>query len=145
MQCPDFEVLRLAGVKYELGWWADYGTHRAITVFNGPYLRDGYTTYAAVSGEHILGAVVVSKESRRPRVLRSHGILVRPAYRRCGVAALIWDAVLVYENPRVVEISIVSDKGKTLYAALQREYPDIRWDVVDCGDRQLRNLRRPKQ
>jgi hypothetical protein len=76
----------------------------------------------------------------RGKKLCSYGTFVMPRCRQAGLAAFMWEMALDYEQPREIEVHLVSDRGLTLVNSLQLKYPRIYWDVHECGDRLLRVL-----
>lgn len=74
-------------------------------------------------------------------LLVSRGTWVRKPERRHGVALKLWELALTMPVDRV-GVTVVSDRGKTLVEKLRVQHPHVVWDVVEDGDRVLRNLRK---
>lgn len=106
---------------------------------------DGIFRYAVVAMEGDRRAGILRYRVDRPSKgkLRSCGTYVWPAYRKLGLAKRMWRSVLRRISPKMVDVVCVSDKGHTLIQSLQREYPTIKWDVVESGGRKLRQLKKP--
>ena len=137
----EYTVVRLPGIRYDVGWYDDMNSDSKIMRFYGPYLQDDYVTYMALRNDKILGMLVVRRHPRNHKRLRDAGTLVRPMYRRMGIGKALWRACLSDENPTEIELSMVSDLGATLTKALQRDYPKYNWRTFDHGNRPLRDLR----
>ncbi len=74
--------------------------------------------------------------------LYAKGTYVWPQWRKEGAGKFLWRTAIDIFNPRVIKVAVVSDLGKTLVNALQRDYPNVRFKMVEYGNRKLRVLRR---
>ena len=137
----NYEVIRLPGVRYDIGWYDDMNCDSKIMRFYGPMFQDDYVTYMAMHDDKVLGMLVLWRHPRNHKLLRDMGTLVKPAYRRMGVGKSLWRTCLSFEKPTEIEVCMVSDLGKTLTRTLERDYPRYNWRVFDHGARALRDLR----
>ncbi len=80
-------------------------------------------------------------EVKGVRVLRSVGTFVWPLYRGINIAQKMWARALSRDRIGRVEVSVVSDRGKTLVEALSRQFPRIQFELRESGDRPLRSLK----
>lgn len=76
------------------------------------------------------------------KTLVSCGTFVKPSLRRCGVAAHLWQAAIKLDKPKGIKVMAASDRGFTLIQHLRERYPKLEWEISQCGDRELRVLRK---
>lgn len=89
------------------------------------------------SGPHVVG---LFKFDLRGRRLISRGTWVSRSARRQGLATKLWGKAIREFGVTSVEVTAVSDRGKTLVDRLTKKFRKVKWNVSYEGDRELRNL-----
>jgi len=99
--------------------------------------KEGYTLYLAMNGIEVLGVLSCKYCGK---TLYSEGTFVRPAWRKKGVATILWRKAL--SGVGYVVVLVASDKGYTLVESLAEQFPRVHFEVVQDGERYLRDIRR---
>lgn len=75
------------------------------------------------------------------KTLKSKGTWVNDKYRKNGIASTLWNKGLAWVKPRIVKVTVCSDRGLTLILSLQERFWRINWIVKkESHGRGLRNL-----
>lgn len=80
----------------------------------------------------------------RARILDSNATYVWPMYRGINIAQHMWTVAIREQRITKVRVRVVSDRGKTLVETLSDEFPDIKFEMVEAGNRALRSLKGSK-
>jgi len=97
----------------------------------------------AKHNEKVVGVVCV-RDCRKPGadegLLRSCGSWVAPEWRQKGLAVRMWRLMLRRTKAEEVSITVITDRGLTLADALRRKIRGVRFNIIESGNRNLRNL-----
>lgn len=78
------------------------------------------------------------------RKLISNATFVWPLYRDVGIAQKMWAHAIAEKKITHVDVTAVSDRGKTLVETLRKQFPEVEFKLVDAGKRKLRALKGAK-
>lgn len=114
-------------------WLSDLAKH-----FNIDYLE--VSTHAVVALDdhgHLAG---IWKYNKTGYHIKSVGTYVHPKHRKLGLAKKLWSQVLENYDIRSVKVIAMTDKGFSLSSSVKEDFPKISWNIVKCGDRDLRRI-----
>jgi hypothetical protein len=77
----------------------------------------------------------------RTRILDANSTFVWPMYRGISIAREMWTTAIQENRVTKVLVRVVSDKGKTLIETLSDQFPEVKFDMEEDGDRPLRSLK----
>lgn len=80
----------------------------------------------------------------RSRTLVSNSTYVWPLYRGINIAQKMWGVAIREQRITKVQVSVISDRGKTLVETLSDEFPHIGFEMIEAGNRALRSLKGSK-
>jgi len=98
-------------------------------------------TYLAVYESKIIG---VMHAMMHEGCLWSGGTVVNRSYQHQGIAKELWSTAINNIRPQKINITVTSDRGYTLALSLKHTYPRISWDIIQNGNRLLRNMKKIK-
>ena len=128
--------------KYlDYGWICKYRISKAACIDLTLKNETGYAVIACNARGRVVG-VLKFEYNGRWKKLKSVGTWVRPAERKMGVARNLWRCAFKTLGCTRASVTVVSDRGKTLVEALQRQFPTVAFEVNEAGDRPLRVLKK---
>lgn len=133
------DQVRISLVRDSGAWLCSDGW--SVRTFNElPEQRKDRFEIRVTNGSRVVAAILWHR-GLKPGAIESLGTWVSPKYRGLGIAARIWEEMLIQSGASRVKSCIISNEGALLIEKVHKLHQDIRWRIYDDrteGDRELR-------
>jgi predicted GNAT family acetyltransferase len=78
---------------------------------------------------------------KQGKTITSCGTWVSPKHRKYGIAKRMWEFGISCEDPKKINVTIITDRGYSLIDSMKEQFPDVKWKISEDSLRKLRKLK----